>query len=94
MTKRFKTENRLIEYRTLEEVLELVKSLGLSHTQVTFHTEDIGEFSECYNAHISFSRLETDAEYAARLDHEQKYKQNVEQREREEYERLRKKFSN
>ena len=94
MTKQTIHDQTSIEYKTLQQVNELVATMGLDPNAVTFSAINIGEYDSDYNSHISFVRLETDGEYRDRTKKQEQRQQEIEKRERENYERLHKKYGN
>lgn len=53
---------------------------------------NINVYDDSVTEHIEYKRLETDGEYQARIEREQRIKQQKEEKERQEFERLKAKY--
>lgn len=84
---------KAVEYRTLQEVIDIVSELGLSFDEVTIEAIT-AEWDDERTCHISYYREETDEEYQKRIEKDKKQKIKIEQLERQRYFELRKKYEN
>lgn len=89
-----------IDYCTLDEAIsvceQIRKDYGSKYSKISIRKEayDCGCFSscECKALVLYGTRLETDEEYSKRLEYEALYKKDIEDKERAQFEALKKKF--
>lgn len=93
MTKKRVTRTIDIEDWSLSRIVEHVESLGLSINDVNITTKTMDDYFEEYKvAVVEYQELETDEEYAKRFDEDRAYRLSSIDREKQEYERLKKKY--
>lgn len=93
MTKQRVTRTIDVEDWSLARIINHVESLGLSVNDVNITTKAVSEYFEEYKIAVAeYLELETDEEYEKRIKEEQAYRLSVADREKQEYERLKKKY--
>ena len=91
MTKRYISRHIDIDQWSLKRTLQHVEELKLDLDQVTISKKTEYEYDSEYQVPcLEYRELETDEEYIKRIDEELKYKQSAQDRQRAEYERLKK----
>lgn len=80
-----------IEYKTLEDVLNLVKELGLSPSEVKFEVKEY-DWSEGTYPVLVYNTLESEEDFKLRQDLYKTALHEQEKRDRVEYEKLKKRF--
>jgi hypothetical protein len=91
MTKRYISRHIDIDQWSLKRILQHVEELKLDLDQVTISKKTEYEYDSEYQVPcLEYRELETDEEYIKRIDEELKYKQSAQDRQRAEYERLKK----
>lgn len=82
-----------VEHWTLLRIVKYVESLGLELKDVTISKATIPCYDNEYQViAIEYKELETDEEYVKRIEQNAAFKQSAIDREKAEYERLRKKY--
>lgn len=91
MTRRYISRHIDIDQWSLKRILQHVEELKLDLDQVTISKKTEYEYDSEYQVPcLEYRELETDEEYIKRIDEELKYKQSAQDRQRAEYERLKK----
>ena len=91
MTRRYISRHIDIDQCSLKRILQHVEELKLDLDQVTISKKTEYEYDSEYQVPcLEYRELETDEEYIKRIDEELKYKQSAQDRQRAEYERLKK----
>lgn len=91
MTKYYVNRQINIDQWSLKRILQYVEELKLDLDQVTISKKTEYEYDSEYKVPcLEYRELETDEEYIKRIDEELKYKQSAQDRQRAEYERLKK----
>ena len=91
MTKRYISRHIDIDQWSSKRILQHVEELKLDLDQVTISKKTEYEYDSEYQVPcLEYRELETDEEYIKRIDEELKYKQSAQDRQRAEYERLKK----
>ena len=91
MTRRYISRHIDIDQWSHKRILQHVEELKLDLDQVTISKKTEYEYDSEYQVPcLEYRELETDEEYIKRIDEELKYKQSAQDRQRAEYERLKK----
>ena len=91
MTRRYISRHIDIDHWSLKRVLQYIRELNLDLDQVIISKKTEYEYDSEYQVPcLEYRELETDEEYIKRIDEELKYKQSAQDRQRAEYERLKK----
>ena len=91
MTRRYISRHIDIDQWSLKRVLQYIRELNLDLDQVIISKKTEYEYDSEYQVPcLEYRELETDEEYIKRIDEELKYKQSAQDRQRAEYERLKK----
>ena len=91
MTRRYISRHIDIDQWSLKRILQHEEELKLDLDQVTISKKTEYEYDSEYQVPcLEYRELETDEEYIKRIDEELKYKQSAQDRQRAEYERLKK----
>lgn len=91
MNKLYITKYVNIEDWSFKRVLQYIKELDLDLDQVIISKKTEYEYDSEYQVPcLEYRELETDEEYTKRINEELKYKQSAHDRQRAEYERLKK----
>ena len=91
MNKLYITKYVNIQDWSLKRVLQYIKELDLDLDQVIISKKTEHEYDSEYQVPcLEYRELETDEEYIKRINEELKYKQSAQDRQKAEYERLKK----
>lgn len=93
MTKQIVIRTCDVEDWSLDRVIDYIKQLGYSTSEITIglRTDDDGMYDYKVPV-IQYRELETDEEYDKRIKQEQAFRLSAVDREKQEYERLKKKY--
>lgn len=93
MTKKNVTRTVDIEYWTIDRIINHIQELGLKLTEVSIDTRTEYYYdSDNKIPVLSYLEIETDEEYEKRIKEEQAFRLSAVNREKQEYERLKKKY--
>lgn len=93
MTKKNVTRTVDIEYWTIDRIINHIQELGLKPTEVSIDTRTEYYYdSDNKIPVLSYLEIETDEEYEKRIKEEQAFRLSAVNREKQEYERLKKKY--